>query len=193
MNLHLLIQKARARKGRAGWTLAEMLVAVGLGTLILASVGAVYMFMARTLDATANYAELDRQSRNALDYMSQDIRQCGGLTNFDANNLWFTNQDGSLLRYTFDANAQTLSYTNVLKTNGGVLLKGCVFWKTTEFMRTPVPGTTMTFASPPTNFNSAAQAAVTKVIVIDWVCKKTNYITLTDSESVQTAKVVLRN
>jgi hypothetical protein len=50
----------------------------------------------------------------------------------------------------------------------------------------------MTFASLPVS-NNLAKAALAKVIVMDWICKKTNYLTLTDSESIQTAKVILRN
>src|SRR5262245_61949423 len=87
---------------RAGWTLPELMVATGCGALILASVAVVYFFMNRTLDATVNYEELDRQSRNALDLMTTDIRQCGGLTNYSTNSLSFTNLDGSLLRFTWD-------------------------------------------------------------------------------------------
>jgi hypothetical protein len=41
--------------------------------------------------------------------------------------------------------------------------------------------------APVTNLSLA------KVVVMDWVCRRTNYTTLTDSESVQTAKVVMRN
>jgi Tfp pilus assembly protein PilW len=192
MNLRLFPQKPRTRKALCGWTLVEMMIVVALCTLMLASIAAVSIFMARTLDATANYAELDRQSRIALDKLSSDIRQCGGLTNFSATGLWFTNQNGSMLAYTWDTAAQTLNYTNEADASGGVLLKGCTYWKTAEFTHDPAPNTTMTFLSLPST-NVFAQAALTKVIVIDWVCKKTNYLTLTDSESVQTAKIVLRN
>src|SRR5260370_19421188 len=75
---------------RQGWTLMEMMISVGVGTLLLASVGAVYVFMGRTLDATINYEELDRQSRNALDTMSIDIRQCVGVTGYATNSPSFT-------------------------------------------------------------------------------------------------------
>jgi len=137
-----------------------------------------------------DYEELDRQSRNALDLMCQDIRQCGGLTNFTTTSLSFTNQDGSQLRYAWDGSSY-LTYTNA-STNlagcprGGTLLKGCGFLKFSIFQRNPISATTMTF-TPATN------AVLTKVVVMDWICRRTNYLTLTDSESVQTAKVVMRN
>src|SRR3954447_17056236 len=102
MKLRLYLQKPRARKVLCGWTLVEMMVVIAICALMLASIAAVSIFMTRTLDATANYAELDRQSRIALDKISSDIRQCGGLTNFSSTGLWFTNQDGSMLAYTWD-------------------------------------------------------------------------------------------
>lgn len=189
MRLRPFILRSRAVL-RRGWTLPEMMVAVGIGTLILVSVTTVYVFMKRTLDATINYEELDRQSRNALDLMAADIRQCGGLTNFSTNALYFTNQDGSALNFTWDG-TNYLSYTNASTTlagcpRGGTLLKGCNYLKFSVFQRNPVAGTTMTFTV-------ATNAALTKVIVMDWICRRTNYVTLTDSESVQTAKVVMRN
>jgi Tfp pilus assembly protein PilW len=169
---------------RAGWTLIELMLAIGVGTLVLGSVGSVMVFMNRTLDATANYAELDRQSRAALDTMVRDIRQAGGLTNFTSTTLWFTNQDGNTLEYNWDTNSSQLYC--ITNNYSHVLLKGCSFLRFTTFQRNPSNGTTMTFWP-------ASNAATTKVIVIDWICKRTNYTSLTDSESVQTAKVVLRN
>jgi hypothetical protein len=186
--------KSPARKYKGAWTLMEMMVAVAAGGLLLASVGSVFVFVKRTLDGTANYVELDRQSRVTLDKMTRDIRECGGLTNFDATHLWFTNQDNSQLTYVWDTNAQTLSYTNY-STNvpgSGVLLAHCTYWKATAYTRVPLTNSTMIFVPLPTS-NSLAQAALAKVIVMDWICKRTNYTTLTDSESVQTAKVILRN
>src|SRR5437879_3477117 len=93
----------------SGWTLIELMLAIGVGTLVLGSVGSVMVFMNRTLDATANYAELDRQSRAALDTMVQDIRQAGALTNFTSTALWFTNQDGNMLKYNWDTNTSQLT------------------------------------------------------------------------------------
>jgi type II secretory pathway pseudopilin PulG len=196
MNLSMLPKKTRTRKALHGWTILEMMIVMTLSAIMLASVGKVYIFMTRSLDATANYEELDRQSRNALDKMSSDIRGARCLTDFDSTHLWFTNLDNTLLCYVWDTNANTLSYTNLSPISpgpsSGILLKGCVFWKSSQFTHDPALNTTMTFLPLPVT-NTLAQAAVTKVIVVDWICRKTNYMALTDSESVQTAKIVLRN
>jgi Tfp pilus assembly protein PilW len=174
-------------KRTAAFTLMEMLIATALGTLVLASMGSVFVLMNRGLDAVGNYEELDRQSRNALDTMSRDIRQAACLTNFTTTSLTFTNQDGTLLNYTWDG-TNYLTYTNGSVGQGGVLLKGCISLNFNIYLHNPSNGTTMTFY--PAGQSNCTQA---KVIVINWICKRTNFITLTDSESVQTAKVVLRN
>jgi len=192
MQLELKIEAGTAKRRQAGWTLPEMLISVGVGTLIMASVATVYIFMNRSLDATANYEELDRQSRVALDLMTADIRGTGHLTNYTTNALSFTNLDGSLLSYTWDQ-SNLLTYTNASTSlpgcpRGGTLLKSCNTLKFTVFQRNPRHGTTMTFWTLATN-----NPALVKVIVMDWICRRTNFISLTDSESVQTAKVVMRN
>jgi len=189
VNLNRFPQAPAVRRQRAGWTLAELMISVVAGLMMLISVSSVYIFMLRSLDATANYEELDRQSRNAVDNMSTAIRQAGALTNYSTNTLSFTNLDGSLLQYTWD-NTNLMTYTNASTANGGpfggTLLKDCHYLDFRIFQRNPSNSTTMDFW-PTTN------AALAKVILINWVCARTNYTTLQNSESVQTAKVVLRN
>lgn len=192
MNTRIANAKTPGRKKTSGFTLPEMMVGVGLGVLILGGVGATYIFMNRTLDATMNYAELDRQSRNALDLISSDIRQAGHMTNYSTNSISFTNQDGSLLQYTWDT-SNLLTYTNASVTlagcpRGGTLLKDCTYLYFSIYQRNPSNGTTMTFWPAASN-----NPALTKVVVMDWICRRTNYTTLTDTESIQTAKVVMRN
>ncbi|EEF61595.1 PilW family protein [Pedosphaera parvula] len=187
MNLNRHSKESIA-KNRNGWTLVEMMISVGLGAVIMAAVASTYIFSNRTLDATANYAELDRQSRNALDKVTGVVREVAKATSIsptsvdlqtlpDAANHFYT--------VTFRSNNNTLEY---IGTNGTttVLLKGCSYFHFSYFQRTPLPNTTMLF-------NPASSADDTKVIIMDWVCKKTNYMSITDSESIQTAKVVLRN
>ena len=94
--------------------------------------------------------------------------------------------DGKLLMYWWNADRQTLNYTNGSTGDAGVLLKGCVSMNFSLFQRTPITGTTMTF-NPTTN------ASLAKVVVLEWVCRRTNFMSLANSESVQTAKIVLRN
>jgi hypothetical protein len=165
----------------------ELVITIAIGVLVLAAVGLTTAFANRTLDAIGNYADLDRQSSNALNLMARDVRQTGGLTNYTSTALWFTNlADGKMLKYWLNTDRQTLNYTNESASEGGTLLKGCVSLNFSLFQRTPISGTTMTF-------NPATNTTVAKVVVLEWVCRRTNYLSLQNSESVQTAKIVLRN
>jgi Tfp pilus assembly protein PilW len=190
MNTNQTFNQRLSARRSAGWTLIEMMIAVGISTFVMAGLLSSYMFISRTMDATANYEELDRQSRNAIDLITSDIRQCGGLTSFSTNSLSFTNLDGSSLQFSWDG-TNYVSYTNA-STNlagcprSGILLKGCSYLNFSIFQRNPVAGTTMTFTA-------ATNAALAKVVVMDWTCRRTNYLSLKDTESVQTAKVVMRN
>jgi prepilin-type N-terminal cleavage/methylation domain-containing protein len=175
----------------SGWTLVEMMVCTVIGSLLLAAGLKTLFFVNRSLDASANYAELDRQSRNALDLITSSIRMTGGLTNYTRTQLWFTNQDGTLLKFTWNTNTGYLVCSNfapgTIRSN--LLLKGCKDLQFNVFKRVPLSNSTMLFEPLLANDSPT----LTKVIVMDWICRRTNYATLSDSESVQTAKVVLRN
>jgi Tfp pilus assembly protein PilW len=158
-----------------------------IGTLILGAVLTTYIYMNRTLGAMANYEELDRQSRHALDVMTRAIRQSGTLTNWTSTSLAFTNLDGTLLSIAWDPATGNLTYINQYppaETN--VLLKDCTSLTFSAYQRTPISNTVM-------QFNPTLATTNTKVIVMDWVCARTNYMSSKNTESVQTAKVVLRN
>lgn len=185
MRLAFSSRSLRLNRRLAGFTLPELTVSAGLGALILGTMTMMFVLMNRGLDAMGNYEEMDRQSRYALDTMARDIRQTACLTNFTSTSLTFTNQDGSLLQYTYDG-SNNLTYTNGTTQQGGTLLNNCVSLKFDVYTHNPSNGTTMTFW--PT-----ANPIFGKVIIINWICRRTNYATLTDTESVQTAKVVLRN
>src|SRR5437016_12279501 len=90
---------------RAGFTLPEFLVVSGLASVVLLAVLSLSFFSSRSFAAIANYVGLDQQSRLALDKMSRDIRQAGGLTNYTATSLAFTNPDGSALNFAYNPNA----------------------------------------------------------------------------------------
>src|SRR5205807_3583639 len=94
-----------------GMTLVETLIATGIGTVILTAVMAVSLFSARSFAALGNYVDLDIKSRQALDLMSQDIRQVDALTSYATNRLEFsgteTNGTAYTLSYTYDPTDHT--------------------------------------------------------------------------------------
>src|SRR5947207_3629791 len=72
---------------RAGMTLVEMLIAIGISGLVFAAVGVMVFFSGRSYAALANYVDLDNKSRQALDRMTKDLRQVDAVTAIGTNTL----------------------------------------------------------------------------------------------------------
>src|SRR4051812_8004026 len=116
--------KITSTKRRAGMSLVEMAIALGVGAVALLIMASLSSFTARSLAAMANYTDLDQASRTALDKMSQEIRQTRRLTEGTTNRLVFEDSDGGTLQYFYDSGARTLRRIK----NGAaskVLLKNC--------------------------------------------------------------------
>ena len=90
-----------------------------------------------------------------------------------------------MLAYHWDG-SNYVTYTN--GSDYGILLSNCISCRFDIYLHTPSNGTTMTFWSA-----YSSNCPLAKVVVVNWICRRTNYATLMDSESVQTAKIVLRN
>src|SRR5690349_18826523 len=79
------IRRPRVHRGGRAFTIVEMLMAVGLGTLVLAMVMMLYLFGLRSFEAMSNYAQLSGRSRQALDIMSRDMRQATNVLAYSTN------------------------------------------------------------------------------------------------------------
>jgi len=178
----LSLAVGRKEKPCCGFTLMELMISVVLGTLVLAAAGSLSMFTARGFTAMGNYADLDGASRNALDRMSREIRQTRCLTSFSATNLTFQDWDTAVLSYTYDSSARTLTRTK----NGisRVLLQQCDYLNFDISQRHP---------SNQFTFYPATNASLAKLIDLSWKCSRTLLGSKINTESVQTAKIVIRN
>jgi hypothetical protein len=153
------------------------------------SMGALSMFAARSFGAMANYVNLDKYSRNALDLMSKEIRQSNGLKYADPNYLWFESADGGDLLYFYVPSNRTLyRYTKAAgagfwKVDSKPLLEQCDYLKFALFQRNPM---TNSYNQYPT-----ASADTCKLVQLSWVCSR-QLVANRNTESVQSAKVVIR-
>lgn len=180
--MKLLNSIDHAKRHASGMTLIEMVVASGVGTLILTAVAFLTMFGARSFAAMGNYGDLDRKSRNALDMLSREVRQSRSLTSFSPTKLVFVGNDTNTLTYTFDSTTHTL--TRQKGTEKVVLLTGCDYLNFDISQRNPSNGFTF---YPTTNVSTA------KLIDVSWKCSRTILGAKVNTESVQTAKIVIRN
>ncbi len=164
-------------------TLVEVMIATSIGTLILAAAGSLMIYNARSLAALTNYADLDRYSRTAVDKLSQDIRQSPDLISFTTTELQFNSSLGrSNITYTYYPDSRELVRRQGL--NREVLLKECDSLTFTVYGRNNISNTWDQFV--------VATAASAKLIKLNWTCSRTVLGQAVNTESVQTAKIVMR-
>jgi hypothetical protein len=178
-------------------TLVEVMIAMGLGSLVLAAVSTFMMYGARSSVAVINYTDLDTKSRYALDVISREVRQANALIDYQPNlpvkYLTLTNSDqAASIKITFDSNAQTLTLEKTgqpIQTN----LIGCDSWSFNLFQRTPlITGTNVMFY-PATNSAGNVDITLCKLINLSWKCSRAILGNKINTESVQSAQIVLRN
>jgi Tfp pilus assembly protein PilW len=164
-------------------TLVEVMVTTAAGSMVLAGVAALSVYTARSFAAMSNYMELDKNSRNALDRMTQIIREADGVISYDSHKVVLS-YHGMPLNFTYSPARKTLSMTD---TNGvtKTYLEDCNFLKFETFQRNSVPGTYDQYPAADTA-NSA------KLVQVSWICSRNLIGGLLNTESVQSAKVVIR-
>ena len=179
------------RRGRAtedcarhAFTLVEMLMALGLGVVVLAAVLSVGTLCLRGFVGMYNYTDLNMQSRLALDRISKDIRGATGLFSYQTNSLVFsTTNAATTITYTYDPSARTLICDKTGQPQR-TLLTYCDDWNFKLYQRTPGYNYTNIETTVPT---------LCKLVSMHWVCSRTIMGLKLNTETVQEAKIVLRN
>src|SRR6266480_5839830 len=88
---------SRDRRSERGATLAEYVMAVAVGSLVVVAVCAFSLFTGRSFAAYNAYMDLDLSNRRALDQMTKDFRSVLALTNFTGNTLTLIDWEDSRL------------------------------------------------------------------------------------------------
>jgi hypothetical protein len=176
--------KTASRRKKAGLTLVEFLVALGIGGLVLASLAGLMFYTGRSFAALANYVDLDAYSRNALDTMSREIRQTRRLTAGTSTRLQFEDFDGGTLVYEYNAGTRTLNRIKDSVNDSQPLLRECNFLQFSMFQRNPINGQYNQYAT--------ANAAECKLVQLRWICSRDLIQSRRNTESVQSAKIVIR-
>jgi prepilin-type N-terminal cleavage/methylation domain-containing protein len=184
---------SKTRKSAQAMTLPEMMVAISLSVIVLTMVMLLYIFGLRSFAAMGNYAELNSQSRLALDEMSREIRQSTSVleAQTSGSTRWLlvanTNTSPSTIdRFSWSQSTgqmvweRWLNGNKTTKTN----LVGCDLWSFEMYTR-----------APDTNgaFSSTKDLSLCKLINMNWKCTRTILGKKLNSEAVLTAEIVLRN
>lgn len=178
------LTKSSQRRMNLGVSLLELMVSVAIASIVFAAVGSLSMFTSRSFVAMGNYNDLDRVSRTALDRMSREIRGTKQLTGFTNNKLTFQDQDGQTLVYEYKPSVGTL--TRSKGSTNITLLTQCDFLKFNVSQRNPSNNFTF-YPVSGSNWSTA------KLIDVSWKCSRKIKGAKVNTESVQTAKIVLRN
>ena len=148
-------------------TLVELMVAMGVGSILFLAVGTLAFYSARSFAALSNYVELDNYSRNALDQMSREIRQADSLVSGTDHQLVFqvsNPTNGSLYQVIFTYDPATRIMKRIQGAPETVMLKECDFLKFSIFQRNPIGGT---YDQYPT-----ANPATCKLVQMSWICSR---------------------
>ena len=196
---HLAVRERRpqGRGPRHGFTLLEVVFALGLGTLVLAGVASLSLYGAFSSAAVCNYTDLDSKSRNALDLVSRQIRQATALVDFQTNatakSLTFTNSiTAQSIRLSWDGNTDKMLF-QLSGQPDRIILTECDRWDFSLYQRTPwISPTNITFY-PATNSSGVLDPSVCKLVNMTWKCSRTILGQKVNTETVQTAEIVLRN
>jgi hypothetical protein len=172
----------KQKRNSLAFSLIELTVASGISVFVLGVLGLVTIFTARSFVAMGNYADLDRQSRNALDIMSREIRKSSALTAYATNKLTFQNSDGSTFIYEYSPTTGTLMRKQ--GSTNTVLLRQCDFLRFGISQRNP---------SNNFSFYPATDYSKAKLVDLSWKCSRAILGKKINTESVQTAKIVIRN
>ncbi len=167
-------------KAVRGMTLPEMMVAVGVGSIVLMVVGMVFMNSTRSFAAMGNYVSMDARSRNALDHMTREIRRAGNLVEFSPTHLKFAGYGltNSFLVYDWDAASCQLTESKTGDTAPNILLTEC---------------DQLTFSLYDSAFAPTPIIARSKGINVTWKCSRTILGNKTTTEDMQQALIVMRN
>jgi hypothetical protein len=181
--MNFRIRFGSRRGDRTAMTLVETMVALAAGTLLLAVIATAWVFTARSFVAIGNYTEMDNDSRNTLDLMSREVRAASALTSYATNKVTLRNLDGSTFSYVYDPAGKTLSRQQGLNTK--VLLEQCDYARFSVSQRNVTNGFVF--------YSTTSNPSQTKLIDVSWKCSRRVLGTQINTESVQTAKIVLRN
>ena len=164
-------------------TLVELMVSIGVGSLVLTSITMVFMTSNRTFVAMGNYVSMEQNSRGALDQMTRDIRKAKNLISFSTNQLVFNYVGTTNLTYAYNPTSRQLTQW---KTGGqtNVLLSECDSLTFSMYSNIPQPGGAWV------NATSVSQG---KSISVAWKCSRTIIGKKFNTEDMQEALIVIRN
>ncbi len=178
-------------RARQGWTLSEMMFAVGIFTLVGMALMGTYIFSVKSMASMAGYALLDAQNRQAMDLLTSEIRQSRQVMAYTTNSITIltANWDGSTgptVRYTFNPTTKKMERRNLTDGSVKTLLANCSLLQFNLYTRCP---SNAVFGSFPVAVNNWSNTA--KVLQLSWKTSILQPSGIINSENIQTARIVI--
>jgi hypothetical protein len=182
--------KLAPRVNRA-WTLVEMMVAVGVFSLVGIALMGTYIFSVKSMASMYSYALLDAYNRQAMDQLTREVRQSKNVLAYSTNSITLltANEDGSTgptVTYSFNANTKKMVRTSSDGTKK-LLLDNCSLLSFKLFTRCP---SNAVFGAFPVAVNNWSNTV--KVLQLTWKTSILQPNNIANSENVQTARIVIR-
>lgn len=176
--------RRRRLQHRTAFTLIEVMVAMGLSTMVALAIGLLAFFASRSFVAMEYYTDMAQKSRLALDKMSMEIRQTRRISAYVTNSVTFENLDGSSLNYTFDIPNRRLLRISGGRTN--TYLTNCDWGSFWIYLHTVKSNSFDCY----TTTNNVSDNRLVEVV---WRCSRQILGVTNVSEDVESAKIALRN
>ena len=167
----------------------EMMVGFAVSGVILTALVSFIIYAAKGFAALENYTDLEQKSQIALDTMTREIRETDHMVSYGTRTVNGQTVTNALVFQDYDGQPLVYNYTNniLLRQKGGVdtvLLTNVDYLTFIIFQRNPIPGT---FDQYPTG-----DVTTCKLISVSWICSRNILGSRLNTESVQTAKIVIR-
>ena len=162
-----------------GFTLTEVLISLALVVVLTGALGSLYVHSTRTFVESANYMDLDNQSRVALNRMSRIIRQADALTYYSSNKLTFL-VGTNFVSFTYYPGQRILRQET--PETSKALLSDCDYVNYGIYQR----NLTNSY-----DYYPAATVASCKVVQVDWGCSRM-VLGKSNTAAAVSAKVVIR-
>jgi hypothetical protein len=172
------------RRARTAFALVEVIIAAGITTLLVLVICSFAVFSSHSFAALFNYVDLDDVNRVAMDRITRDVRQANRVTAATTTSLTLEDADGaSEITYIYNPTDRTLTRKRTAGPREEIL-RECDRLVFTLGQRNPKGGTFDVY--------NPSSMDIVKVVNVSWMCSRTILGRKANTESVQTARIVIR-
>jgi Tfp pilus assembly protein PilV len=186
----------RSRSGSNGFSLVELAVTLGIGSIVLVVLGMLSFYGLQSFFVMGNCAALDDKSRLASNQITREMRQATRVVRYDVKPegklLVLTNSlEGYSVEYFWDAETRTVS-CNKTDQSPSICLSDCDVWNASFFQNFPVASMSSPYLSA-TNGVGTLDLNQARIVSLSWKCSRPVAVSKTRTESAHTFRVALRN